>query len=109
MKKIKSFNESQGGMIWVVITTYWDGDVDDVKTFLKEIDAADYYINIVNEIFKTEFEPMKEDGERLFIDADDNPDYAKAIEYVNRQRSRGTADAAHNNQYWPWIYKTPLD
>jgi len=35
-------------MIWVVLTTYWDGDVDDVKTFLKEMDAADYYINMVN-------------------------------------------------------------
>jgi len=109
MKRIKSFNESQGGMIWVVLTTYWDGDVDDVKTFLKEMDAADYYINMVNEIFKTEFEPMKEDNDRLFINPDDNPDYTKAIEYVNKQRESGPADAANNNQYWPWIYKTPLD
>jgi len=46
MKRIKSFNEAQSGMIWVVLTTYWDGD--DVKTFLKEMDDADYYINMVN-------------------------------------------------------------
>ena len=110
MKRIKSFNESQGGMIWVVLTTYWDGDVDDVKTFLKEMDAADYYINMVNEIFRTDFEPMKEDNDRLFINPDDNPDYTKAIEYVAEQRGgHGPADAANNNQYWPWIYKTPLD
>ena len=109
MKRIKSFYESQGGMIWVVLTTYWDGDVDDVKTFLKEMDAADYYINMVNEIFRTDFEPMKEDNDRLFIEPNDNPDYLKAIEYVSKQRGRGPADAANNNQYWPWIYKTPLD
>jgi hypothetical protein len=96
-------------MIWVVLTTYWDGDVDDVKTFLKEMDAADYYINIVNEIFRTDFEPMKEDNDRLFINPDDNPDYVKAIQYVDKQRGRGPAEAANNNQYWPWIYKTPLD
>jgi len=52
---------------------------------------------------------MKEDNDRLFINPDDNPDYAKAIEYVDKQRGRGLADAANNNQYWPWIYKTPLD
>jgi len=52
---------------------------------------------------------MKEDNDRLFINPDDNPDYAKAIEYVDKQRGRGPADAANNNQYWPWIYKTPLD
>jgi hypothetical protein len=109
MNRIKTFNESQDSIVWVVLTTYWDGDVSDVKTFLKEMDAVDHYINIVNKIFKTEFEPMKEEGERLFIKPDDNPDYVKSIEYVNKQRGRGTSDAANNNQYWPWIYKTTLN
>ncbi len=80
-----SINESvtNNGDVWVVICTSYDGDIDEVKTFSNELSAADCYINLVNELFYQEFEPMKEDGERLFSDPNQNEDYIKAIKYVN--------------------------
>lgn len=96
MSSIKRFNESvNSNDTWVVILTTYDGDIEDVSTYKTELSAANHYINLVNELYEQEFEPMMEDGERLFVDANDNEDYLKAIKYINDRRLKG-----------PWIYKT---
>ena len=100
----ESLNESvtTNSDTWVVILTMYDGDIEEVTTYETELSAANHYINLVNKLFDQEFEPMKENGDRLFINPNDNEDYLKAIEYINDKRN-----TLHNSiDYWPWIYKT---
>lgn len=107
-KNLLSVNESVNESVssndtWVVILTTYDGDIEDVSTYKTELSAANHYINLVNELFHQEFEPMMENGERLFVDANDNEDYSKAIKYVNDQGNKLNGPGV---DYWPWIYKT---
>lgn len=56
---------------------------DKILCFDRYFDAADYLINWVNDKYKTNYEPMAEDGNRLFITVDENLDYKKAREKAN--------------------------
>lgn len=110
MNRIKSYNESISSDAWVVICTSYDGDIDEVTTYMTEMSAADHYIKLVNEIFQQDFEPMKEDGERLFSDPNQNEDYLKAIKYVAERRRVLLNNNRYTDElYWPWIYKTKIN
>jgi hypothetical protein len=58
-------------------------DEDKIVCFDKYLDAADYLIKWVNNKYNTDFDEMKEDGNRLFVTVDRNPDYIKAKEKAN--------------------------
>lgn len=85
MKHIKKYNESKKegkpNLIYVVLKSY-NGLVNESFAFVNHMKAADKFIKLINDIHDTEFEPYYEDGERLFVDVDENPDFEKAIEYV---------------------------
>ena len=103
MKRIKSFNESMNGEIWIVLVTNWKSEVIMIESFNKEFDAADLFINLVNKYWRTDFEPMKEGAERLFLDVNENEDYTKAINAIEYARTHsGTW------YYWPSIYKSKV-
>lgn len=96
MKHISKFNESKGitiyegvkKLVYVVIVndnqkTY--GDESQAYVFINRMKAADKFIELVSEAlfdsveeFDEEFERYYEDGERLFADVEENPDFEKA-------------------------------
>lgn len=88
--KIKKFNEvnslrSDGDKnIWVFIVHDSGGFVeeDECVAFNSKFDAVDHYINWVNDSYNTEFEPMAENGNRLFTSVDENPDWEKCLNYT---------------------------
>lgn len=97
MRHIKSINESINFKIYAVIIEK-ENDTDFYKSmyihnttyFSDELSAADYLIRYINKYFGPlkKFEPMKEDdGTRLFLRVEDNPDYKRALNYVKNYKS----------------------
>ncbi len=91
--KIKKFNESiTDDNVYVVIITEVGGNISDSysKCFDKEILAADYLIKWTNSYWEEKFEPFfEEDGTRLFISVDENPDYQKCLKLLNQKIEDG--------------------
>lgn len=98
MKHISKFNESKGitiyegvkKLVYVVIVndnqkTYVDES--QAYVFINRMKAADKFIELVNEEFDEEFERYYEDGERLFADVEENPDFEKAKKLVENYES----------------------
>lgn len=90
MKRIKSFNESSQEIkkIWVVLLFDVGGYIGEscIKlsfAFESEMKARDKFIKLVNEHYDQDFEAYFEDGERLFVDVNENTDFEEAIEFVN--------------------------
>ncbi len=97
MKHISKFNESKGitiyegdqKIVYTVVsvdTSLTYGDESVVYVFLNKMKAADKFIELVNEEFDEEFERYYEDGERLFAEVDENPDYEKAVRLVRKSK-----------------------
>jgi len=86
MKRIKLFEEaSNPNEVWVVNTVYYDGDMESTRVFSTKEKAADFYIKEINREFNKNFEPMvDESGIRNFHTADENPDFLRAINYMER-------------------------
>ena len=101
--KLKSFNESINESVWTVIICYSDGDIDSVKTFRREIDAADYFIKSVNDKYHTNFELMKENDVRLFKNPKENPDYLSALNIATEKN-----DNRGHNDGFIYIYNTDI-
>lgn len=80
MKHIKKYNESKEEdkpkLVYVVLKS------GESFAFMNKMKAADKFIKLINGNYDTKFEPYYEDGERLFTETDENPDFEKAIEYV---------------------------
>lgn len=107
MKHIVKFNESRSitihegvqKLVYVVMVidnqkTY--GDESQAYVFINRMKAADKFIELVNEEYDGELERYYEDGERLFADVEENPDFEKAkkmIEEVNYGREIKMIDA----------------
>ena len=87
MKYIKEYKEvkEQVTKVYVVILFDVGGFVNESFAFTSHMKAADKFIELVNENYDTDFEPYYEDGERLFTKVDENPDYEKAIQYVDER------------------------
>ena len=85
MKRIKSFNESSQEIkkVWIVLLFDVGGYIDESFAFESEMKARDKFIKLVNEHYGQDFEAYFEDGERLFVDVNENTDFEEAIEYVN--------------------------
>ena len=84
MRKIRSFNESVDlDKVWIVVVFDSGGFISDQFGYKSKLKAADKFIKLVNEEYETDFEPFLEDGERLFINVEDNPDFDRAIDYLN--------------------------
>jgi hypothetical protein len=93
MNRIKTFNESKElEKVYVVILFDVGGYVEESFAFTSHMKAADKFINLVNEIYNTKFEPYYEVGERLFLNVDENPDFEKAIDRVN-EREPGSEES----------------
>jgi hypothetical protein len=84
MKRIKLFEEASNlNEVWVVNIVYYDGDMESTRVFSTKEKAADFYIKEINREFNKNFEPMvDESGIRNFHTADENPDFLRAINYM---------------------------
>lgn len=89
--KIRKFNEelivprgSSTGDVVVLIRTYSYGDVCDVEAFRSMEKAADRYMDLINQEYKTEFElTVAKDGVRNYHSYTDNPSYVRAMEFMD--------------------------
>lgn len=93
MKHIKRYNESKEDenkpkLVYVVLKFDQGGFVDESFAFMDKMRAADKFIKLVNEEYETEFEPYYEDGERLFTETDENPDFEKAMTYLEENQEK---------------------
>lgn len=95
MNNLKYFNESISGegKIWAVIITSEDamgqiGCGDYSMCFVDKLKAADYLIKYINKLIEQNvedmdfFEPFFENGSRLFLTVEENPDFNKAMEFL---------------------------
>ncbi len=91
MRHIKKYNESKEEdkpkLVYFVLK-FENGFIDESFAFMDKMKAADKFIKLINEEYDTEFEPYYEDGERLFVDADENPDFEKAITYLEENQEK---------------------
>lgn len=94
MNYIKSINESLESKAYMVVhqrendTDFFKSkfiSVEDLRYFSTYEKAADHLINHLNKYHDQNFEPMMEDGNRLFINAKDNPDLQKALKYCREK------------------------
>ena len=86
MKYIKEYKESKElGKVYVVILFDVGGYVEESFEFTSHMKASDKFIKLVNDNYNTNFEPYYEEGERLFLNVDENPDFEKAIDRVNER------------------------
>lgn len=90
--KIKRFNESiEKEQIFyaAIVTDYGSVPVkDECKLFSNNFDASDYLIKWINKEYKKDFEPMKDDNNRSFINVEDNPDFKKALYFLSNKDGR---------------------
>ena len=87
MKYIKEYKEAkeENTKVYVVILFDIGGYVEESFAFTSHMKAADKFIKLVNDNYDTNFEPYYEEGERLFLNVDGNPDFEKAIDRVNER------------------------
>jgi hypothetical protein len=86
MKYIKEYKEvkEETTKVYVVILQDVGGNIVERFAFKLHMKAADKFIKLVNDNYDTNFEPYYEEGERLFTAVDENPDFLKAVNCVQK-------------------------